>query len=149
VSNGHPDDLVRDAYETYRAAYPAPLPPWENINDQEQAAWKAAVSVIAGQRKATRADAPPPPSLLIKTADRSSSFNDQFTVGREGNLVIDDDFASGHHARFRVSRGRWYIEDLGSTNGTWLNGRRIHGAQWLRKGDTIQIGRTIMTIEAA
>ena len=149
VISAHPDQLARDAYEGYRGAYPTPLPPWEDIDEQEQAAWKAAVSVIAGQRKATRAEAAPPPSLLIRAADFSRSFSAEFTAGPEGNLVIDDDFASGQHARFRVARSRWYIEDLGSTNGTWLNGRRIQAAQWLRKGDKIRIGRTVMSVESA
>ena len=107
------------------------------------------MSAIAGQRAATRAMAVPARSLLIKTADRSRTFDDEFTVGREGSLVIDDEFASGRHARFQVARGRWYVEDLGSTNGTWLNGRRIQAAQWLKKGDKIRIGHTVMTVEPA
>jgi len=38
------------------------------------------------------------------------------------------------------------VEDLGSTNGTWLNGRRIYSAQRLNKGDKIRIGRTTVTV---
>ena len=149
MTGGDPEHLAREAYEAYCAAQPAPVPRWEDIGAQEQAAWKAAVSAVAGQRAATRAMAVPARSLLIKTADRSSTFDAEFTVGREGSLVIDDEFASGRHARFQVARGRWYVEDLGSTNGTWLNGRRIQAAQWLKKGDKIRIGHTVMTVEPA
>ena len=147
MTSGDPERLTEDAYEVYRSAHPTPPPPWEDLSEPEQAAWSAAVSAIVGRRKATRAEAAPIPHLLIKTADSSRTFNAEFTVGREGTLVIDDDFASSHHARFHVARGRWYVEDLGSTNGTWLNGRRIQAAQWLKKGDKIQIGRTVMTVE--
>ena len=114
---------------------------------QEQEAWRAAASAIAGQRKVTRAMAVPTRSLRIKTADRSRTFDAEFTVGREGSFVIDDEVASGRHARFQVARGMWYVEDLGSTNGTWLNGRRIQATQWLKKGDKIRIGHTVMTVE--
>jgi len=114
---------------------------------QEQEAWRAAASAIAGQRAVTRAMAVPTRSLRIKTADRSRTFDAEFTVGREGSFVIDDEFASGRHARFQVARGRWYVEDLGSTNGTWLNGRRIQATQWLKRGDKIRIGHTVMTVE--
>ena len=72
-----------------------------------------------------------------------------FTVGRQGTLVLSDEFASGHHARFTTAHGLWYVEDLGSTNGTWLNGRRIHAPQRLKKGDKIKIGHTIMTVMSA
>lgn len=147
MTNGDPEYLAQEAYEAYRAAYPTPLPPWEDISEQEQAAWRAVVSAIAQRRGVTRAEPTPTPSLVIKTADRSRTFNAEFTVGREGSLVIDDEFASSYHASFRVSRGRWYVEDLGSTNGTWLNGRRIQAAQWLNKGDKIRIGRTVMIVE--
>jgi pSer/pThr/pTyr-binding forkhead associated (FHA) protein len=149
VTSADPEHLAREAYEAYCAARPTPLPPWEEIGAQEQAAWRAAASSIAGQRKVTRSMAPPPRSLRIKTADRSRTFDAEFTVGREGSFVIDDEFASGRHARFRVAHGLWYVEDLGSTNGTWLNGRRIQAAQWLNKGDKIRIGHTVMTVEPA
>ena len=147
MTSADPEHLAQEAYEAYCAARPTPVPPWEDIGAQEQAAWKAAVFVIAGQQKVTRAMAVPARSLLIKTADRSRTFEAEFTVGREGSFVIDDEFASGRHARFRVARGRWYVEDLGSTNGTWLNGRRIQATQWLKKGDKIRIGHTVMTVE--
>ena len=104
---------------------------------------------LAGRRRLTQVEAAPGPALLIKTGDRSRTFDAEFTAGREGDLAIDDEFASGYHARFQVARGRWYVEDLGSTNGTWLNGLRIRAAQWLKKGDTIQIGHTVMTVESA
>jgi pSer/pThr/pTyr-binding forkhead associated (FHA) protein len=147
VTSNDPDYQARDAYEAYRDAHPEPLPPWDDVSEQEQAAWKAAMSAVAGRRGATRAEARPGPSLRIKTADRSRTFSAEFTVGRQGSLVIDDEYASTYHARFQVSRGRWYVEDLDSTNGTWLNGRRILAAQWVKKGDKIRIGRTVMTVE--
>jgi len=149
MTSADPEHLARDAYEAYCAAYPTPVPAWEEIGAQEQAAWRAAVSAVAVQRTVTRAMAVPTRSLVVKTADRSRTFDAEFTVGREGSLVIDDEFASNRHARFQVARGRWYVEDLGSTNGTWLNGRRIQAAQWLKKGDKIRIGHTVMTVEPA
>ena len=69
-----------------------------------------------------------------------------FTTGRQGTLAISDEFASSRHARFQIAHGLWYVEDLGSTNGTWLNGRRIHAPQRLKKGDKIRIGHTIMIV---
>src|SRR5215472_12018835 len=149
MTSADPEHLARDAYEAYCDAQSAPLPPWEDIGAEEQAAWMAVVSAVAGQRTVTRAMAVPTRSLVVKTADRSRTFDGEFTVGREGSLVIDDEFASNRHARFQVARGRWYVEDLGSTNGTWLNGRRIQAAQWLKKGDKIRIGHTVMTVEPA
>jgi pSer/pThr/pTyr-binding forkhead associated (FHA) protein len=147
VGSADPGDLARNAYEAYRAAHPTPLPPWDSIDEQEQAAWRAAASAIAGRRRGTRIEAARNPPLVIRTGDHSHSFDANFTVGREGNLAIDDDFASSFHARFQVAHGRWYVEDLGSTNGTWLNGRRILTAQWVKKGDKVRIGHTVMTVE--
>jgi pSer/pThr/pTyr-binding forkhead associated (FHA) protein len=149
VASADPGDLARSAYEAYRAAYPLPLPPWDTLSDQEQAAWGAAAAAIGSRQKGTRIEAVRNPPLVIRTGDRSRTFDANFTVGREGNLAIDDDFASSFHARFQVSHGRWYIEDLGSTNGTYLNGRRIMTAQWVKKGDKIKIGHTVMTVEPA
>ena len=149
MTSADPEHLARNAYEAYRAAHPTSLPPWEDIGEQERAAWRAAVPSLAGRRTVTQVERAPSPSLLIKAGGRSRTFAAEFTAGREGDLVIDDGFASSYHARFQVARGRWYVEDLGSTNGTWLNGRRIRAAQWLKRGDKIQIGHTVMTVESA
>jgi hypothetical protein len=47
------------------------------------------------------------------------------------------------HARFEKREGVWYVEDLGSMNGTYLNGRRISGSQALRSGDRLRLGRKV------
>jgi pSer/pThr/pTyr-binding forkhead associated (FHA) protein len=139
--------LAETAYEAHRAALPTYAPPWEDITKQEQQAWQAAVSAVAGQAGGTL---PEPPrhakSLVIQIGDERRTFEADFTVGRDGSLAIDDDFASGQHARFQTVRGLWYVQDLGSTNGTALNGRRIYAAQLLKKRDKITIGHTVMTV---
>jgi pSer/pThr/pTyr-binding forkhead associated (FHA) protein len=84
----------------------------------------------------------------VQAGDQRHTFHKEFTAGRQGALAISDDFASGHHARFRVAHGLWFVEDLSSTNGTWLNGRRFFAPQRLKKGDKVKIGRTVITILA-
>jgi FHA domain-containing protein len=66
------------------------------------------------------------------------------TMGRAdgADIPIDDPFASSVHARI-FPRGQFmYIEDMGSTNGTYLNGRRLRSAERLKVGDTVRIGET-------
>jgi pSer/pThr/pTyr-binding forkhead associated (FHA) protein len=138
--------LAETAYEAHRAALPTSAPPWEDITKQEQQAWKAAVSAVAGQGGGTIPEPPRGKPLVIQIGDERHTFGTDFTVGREGSLVIDDDFTSGQHARFQTVRGLWYVQDLGSTNGTMLNGRRIISAQLLKKRDKIKIGHTVMTV---
>ena len=141
--------LARTAYEAHRGAHPTSLPPWEDITQQEQQAWLAAVSAIAAQTGTTLAESSPTREIVIQVGDQRHSFTTTFTVGRQGNVTITDEFASSHHARFQVAHGRWFIEDLGSTNGTWLNGRRFRAPQHLKKGDKVKIGRTVMTVVSA
>jgi pSer/pThr/pTyr-binding forkhead associated (FHA) protein len=142
--------LAQTAYEAHRAVLPTSAPPWEDITKQEQQAWKAAASAVAGQAGHTIPEPPPhSKSLVIQLGDERHTFGTDFTVGRDGSLVIDDGFASGQHARFLTVRGLWYVEDLDSTNGTALNGRRIYQAQLLKKRDKIKIGHTVMTVVSA
>jgi pSer/pThr/pTyr-binding forkhead associated (FHA) protein len=141
------DRLARVAYEAHRSALPTSAPPWEDITRQEQQAWKAAVTAVAGQTGGTMSEPPPHSSILvIQLGDERHTFRADFTVGREGRLAIDDDFASGQHARFQTVRGLWYLEDLGSRNGTLLNGRHVLSVQLLKKRDKITIGHTVMTV---
>jgi pSer/pThr/pTyr-binding forkhead associated (FHA) protein len=148
VSSSGLNHLARTAYEAHRSAHPASLPPWEDTSEQEQQAWRAAVSAVAVQSGNTLTEAPPTRSLTIQSGSERHTFHADFTIGRQGNLSIGDEFASGHHARFHVAHGLWFVEDLGSTNGTWLNGRRFHAPQALKKGDKIKIGHTTLIIVA-
>jgi pSer/pThr/pTyr-binding forkhead associated (FHA) protein len=145
------EHLARTAYEAHRDALTEPLPPWEDATEQEQEAWKAAVSAIAGQTGVTLADVNPVPtkSILVQVGDKRHSFHAEFVAGRQGALAVDDEYASNHHARFQLAHGFWFVKDLGSTNGTALNGRRIHAPQRLKKGDKIKIGHTVVTVVSA
>ena len=149
MSSSSFERLARTAYEAHRGAQPASLPPWEDTSEQEQRAWLAAVSAIAAQTGSTVAEASPTREIVIQVEGQRHSFTTTFTVGRQGNIAISDEFASSHHARFQVAHGRWFIEDLGSTNGTWLNGRRFRAPQHLKRGDKVKIGRTVMTVVSA
>ena len=66
------------------------------------------------------------------------------TMGRadSADIPIDDPFASSVHARIFPRDQFMYIEDMGSTNGTYLNGRRLRAAERLKVGDTVRIGET-------
>jgi pSer/pThr/pTyr-binding forkhead associated (FHA) protein len=148
VSSSSLENLARTAYEAHRGANPGAIPPWEEASEAEQQAWRAAVSAVAAQTGVTLVEMPTSRALTVQTADQRHTFHKEFTVGRQGTLAISDDFASGHHARFRVAHGLWFVEDLSSTNGTWLNGRRFYAPQRLKKGDKIKIGRTVITVLA-
>jgi pSer/pThr/pTyr-binding forkhead associated (FHA) protein len=69
-------------------------------------------------------------------------------VGRnpEATLVLDDDYASGRHARIYPDNGRWYVEDLGSTNGTFLGRARLDAPTALSVGSTLRIGQTVLEL---
>ena len=59
---------------------------------------------------------------------------------RDCEIVLDDANVSRRHAEVRPSGGSWIVRDLGSTNGVKVNGRRITGAQSLKRGDAIELG---------
>ncbi|MGH3200853.1 MAG: FHA domain-containing protein [Streptosporangiaceae bacterium] len=138
--------LARTAYNAFRRAQPGDLPLWDDIPDSEQQAWRAAVSAVSSHGEATLTEAGPIPSLVVQAGKQTHVFSADFTAGRQGNLVVADDHASNHHARFQFAHGIWWVEDLKSTNGTWLNGRRMFAAQRLKKGDKIKIGRTVIQV---
>lgn len=74
---------------------------------------------------------------------------DEVTVGRAGGCAVllpDDTFVSQLHARLFRRDGSLFLEDLGSTNGTFLNGRKVTAAVPIRKGDKVQFGRTTLEV---
>ncbi|MGJ9403584.1 FHA domain-containing protein FhaB/FipA [Arthrobacter sp. KK5.5] len=65
---------------------------------------------------------------------------------QEATLVLEDDYASGRHARLFPQGSRWFIEDLGSTNGTYLGENQLTRAQPVDPGQRIRIGKTVMEL---
>jgi FHA domain len=70
------------------------------------------------------------------------------TIGRaeDSTLVITDDFASARHARLVPRDGQWFVEDLGSTNGTYLDRGKVAGPTPVPLGVPIRIGRTSLEL---
>ncbi len=65
---------------------------------------------------------------------------------QEATLVLEDDYASGRHARLFPQGSRWFIEDLGSTNGTFLGGNPLTRALPVDVGVPIRIGKTVIEL---
>jgi pSer/pThr/pTyr-binding forkhead associated (FHA) protein len=65
--------------------------------------------------------------------------------GRQCDVVLSDPNVSRQHAEIRPRGGSWVLTDLGSTNGSQLNGRRIDGSEVLRPGDEIELGASAFT----
>ena len=71
------------------------------------------------------------------------------SIGRDVNnsIVVDDSFVSAEHTLLTFRGRAWYVEDRGSTNGTWLNGQRVEGLLPLGYGDEVQIGQVRLRLE--
>lgn len=97
--------------------------------------------------------APLPPASLVVTAGalagtRLRLGDAPILIGRaeDSTLVLDDDYASTRHARLTREGGTVYLEDLGSTNGTYLDRQRISAPTAVGTGVPIRIGRTVIEL---
>jgi pSer/pThr/pTyr-binding forkhead associated (FHA) protein len=70
-------------------------------------------------------------------------LNGQTVVGRhpDCDLIIEEPYVSSEHAQLTPTSGRWQVKDLGSTNGTYVNGRTVIQPEEIEPGDLIQFGR--------
>jgi len=88
--------------------------------------------------------------IVEPARDRGRAFEvvQEVTVGRASGcgVALQDSTVSHLHARVFARDGRMWVEDLGSTNGTWLNRRRVSGPVALRRGDRLQVGTTVMEV---
>lgn len=87
-------------------------------------------------------------------AGRVYPLGEEVTLGRAAGcgIRVDDNYASQLHARVFIRDGQSFVEDLGSTNGTYVNRRgtksreKVNGAQILRPGDRLLVGKTILEV---
>jgi hypothetical protein len=81
-------------------------------------------------------------------AGREFPLGDELTVGRAAGcqVTLDDTYASQIHARIFRREGNFMVEDLGSTNGTYLNRHRVSGPMVMQTGDRLQIGSTVLEL---
>ena len=79
---------------------------------------------------------------------RAYELADELTVGRAAGcqITLEDTYASQLHARVFQKDGLLFVEDLGSTNGTYLNRKKVTAPVALRKGDRLQVGKTVMEL---
>ena len=89
---------------------------------------------------------------VIEPTDRKGHTYDlaeELTVGRAGGcqITLDDTYVSQLHARVFRRDGQLYVEDLGSTNGTYLNRKKVTAPIAIRRGDRLQIGKTVMELQ--
>ncbi|QAY72594.1 FHA domain-containing protein [Agromyces protaetiae] len=86
--------------------------------------------------------------LVITSGGKSGAEfplgRDEITIGRSSDsaIIIRDDYTSTHHARLMLWNGRWMIQDLDSTNGTYLDGARVTVPTPIPLGATVKVGAT-------
>mgnify|MGYP001172774689 CR=1 FL=1 len=84
-----------------------------------------------------------------KQAGLTMTLGDQLKIGRSADcqLILDDDYVSTRHARIYRTTTGYMVEDLGSTNGTYLNQERLSAPAPFTPSDTLRIGRTLLIVE--
>jgi pSer/pThr/pTyr-binding forkhead associated (FHA) protein len=102
--------------------------------------------------RAGRAARGAPQRLLVTggslTGTSIGLADQQITIGRatDATLVLSDDYASSRHARLFPQDGQWIVEDLGSTNGTYLDRQKVTQPTPVPAGVPIRIGKTVLEL---
>lgn len=103
----------------------------------------------AAKPTSRRAKKVPKRAVIIEgssSSGKSFELNQELTIGRADkcHVVLDDTYVSQVHARISARGDSYFIEDLGSTNGTYLNRKRVGGSTELQRGDRVKIGKTVL-----
>ena len=111
------------------------------------------VRAVPAPPKASKAQRKALPRKVVVTAGPLTGTNvtlgtEAVTIGRadDSTLVLDDTYASTRHARLIQREGQWYVEDLGSTNGTYLDRTRVTSPTPVPVGVPIRIGKTALEL---
>jgi pSer/pThr/pTyr-binding forkhead associated (FHA) protein len=117
------------------------------------------------QPEAQELESPPPPPKRTKrprgeprvlvvtqgsqTGQSAALADGVIMIGRGADcqIILDDDYVSTRHARVVSGENGVYVEDMGSTNGSYVNGQRITAPTTITMSDTVRIGKTILRLE--
>ncbi len=127
---------------------------WAEVNPPKVVEAPAKPKREKGARRAAGGRKQGPPVLRLvappELKGRSYPLGEEITVGRAAGcqVTIDDTYASQLHARVFQREGNVYVEDLGSTNGTYLNRRKVTGPMVVQRGDKLQIGNTVLELSS-
>lgn len=125
---------------------------WAEIRGPRTSRRRQAAAAVAAPSGSTRARRSGEPHLVVvePAAQRGRTFplGQELTVGRAAGcqVTLDDTYVSQLHARVFARDGQFLVEDLGSTNGTYLNHGRVTGAIVMKRGDRLQVGNTVMEL---
>jgi pSer/pThr/pTyr-binding forkhead associated (FHA) protein len=108
-----------------------------------------------GGRKAKKANQRGPKRSQLLVLDppdergRTYPLGDELTMGRAAGctVTVDDTYVSQIHARVFAREGQYLVEDLGSTNGTYLNRKKVSGPMVMQRGDRLQVGNTVLELQ--
>ncbi|MEY2403368.1 MAG: hypothetical protein QOD38_919 [Acidimicrobiaceae bacterium] len=110
-----------------------------------------AVATPAAPSKGRKFRGTPTELVAVEPADQAGRrypLGDEITVGRAAGcqVTVDDTYVSQLHARVFTRDGQLFVEDLGSTNGTYLNRVKVAGPMVMQKGDRLQVGNTVLEV---
>jgi pSer/pThr/pTyr-binding forkhead associated (FHA) protein len=85
-----------------------------------------------------------------KTGTEIALAGRQLTIGRAGDsdLIVDDEYASTHHAKLVFINGAWLVQDLDSTNGTFLDGRKVSTPVAVAMNSQVRVGQTTFELRS-
>jgi pSer/pThr/pTyr-binding forkhead associated (FHA) protein len=111
-------------------------------------------ALVPGGRTTARRRGRTPRQLIVTqgalAGTRISLDARPILIGRadDSTLVLDDDYASTRHARIAQQGEEWYVEDLGSTNGTYLDRAKVTGPTRVPLGVPVRIGKTVLELRS-
>ena len=135
--------IVRSASRDFRTG-PGTLPA------QESVLLRPTEAASLGLASVTRARLVVLKSPALDVGEEVPVDSMPVAIGRGGQneIALDgDEFASAQHARFETRRDGLWVEDIGSTNGTFVNGARVTTPRRLSKGDVVRVGQTDFRVE--
>jgi len=137
--------ITRRASRRTAAAHPAPAPAGAARTPTTAPTPVVPQRAARGTRRAAR--------LVVTQGPLTGTIvplaQSAVVVGRAPGctLVLDDDYSSSRHARIFPQGGRWFVEDMGSTNGTFVGDERITAPTPLVPGQSVRVGRSVIELQ--